>query len=403
MPAAVIFVNGILLSYLFSFNFSSDTELKLLALPNFLAVIFIVPAALASDRLGKKRIGTAGLICTVTGYILITLAGSLNGIAAKQAIVAGIAVFGIGFTLFASSWLALLFPIIPQNIRGRFFGKVRTSFRAVTLVITLLTSLVLSKYSADWILQALMGFFTLMLLLRLVIYLRLPELEKKRSKQESIKHRLLYILRAPKFISYCLYMFTVSLAIGSCPFLFGLLEKDILHFTKSEIIMLGTLLLTGEIGGFYSGGKAVDHLGPRCLLVICQIAITIATLLFIFRESFPFEIMITMGFITMLWGFISAALSIAVVSELLGLIPPDNKSLSTAFATMVLIGGVVLAAMLAAKAIEYSLIPSWDFLGHTMSVYDTILLVCAATSIFALLLIRIVPFIPVHAADSPIS
>ena len=132
------FNNGLLLAYFSYLNVPSTTILLLLALMPLAQFAFMLPFSFLADILGKKIIGNIGLISSLFGFVLLIFASILPENFLIWIIVAGIVLFGIGTAMTFGNWFALLHPIIPEKIRGRFFGRLRLTWQFIGIVLTLL-------------------------------------------------------------------------------------------------------------------------------------------------------------------------------------------------------------------------------------------------------------------------
>ena len=404
VPALSFFTNGFMLTYFSILGFTSATTLFLLTLQNLIYLPILLPAAIMSDRFGKKNIGKTGLISTVIGYLLLTIAGSMPAIAIKHTITAGIIFFGLGIATFTSSWFALLSPIIPENIRGRFFSKLRISWQSVCIFITLTMSILIKKYSSVIMFQAFLILATALLIIRVILYLKIPEIDQLKTEPKSTLQSLRKVISTPNFMPFCAYVFLISLCTGASPWIFSLLEKDILLFDNDQIILMGTLLLIGAVAGFFIGGKMVDRVGARYVFLACHLSFGITLCVFPMREWLPFSLITTMAVGTILFGLIQGASSIAITSELLGLIPKENKSLFTTFAIMLQTGGLAASGLVISKILDLNILSnSWQLLGQTMSEYDAILLGCSLAITLLTVTLGLVPSIIGNARWIPLA
>ena len=82
----------------------------------------------------------------------------------------GIVVFGIGSAMTLGNWFALLHPIIPENIRGRFFGQLRLTWQSIGILFTLIVIYILELYPTLGMYQAILGVITILMLLRMFFY-----------------------------------------------------------------------------------------------------------------------------------------------------------------------------------------------------------------------------------------
>jgi len=388
----LIFNNGILLAYLAELGMASATILQLLALPTFIGFIVLMPAAFLSDRFGKKKLGTIGLLATALGFVLIILAGQLSFRWGNVFVGTGIAVFGIGFALFSSNWFALLEPLIPPHIRGSFFGKVRMSFQAVAIVFGLVVTVILDRYATITVYQSILGMVLLLLIVRIFYYLKIPEIDRHKPSDSSFLEAFKEILRIPGYVPFCSYAFLLCLFTGACPWVFGLLEMDVLHFSASQLVLMGNLLFGGSLAGFYLGGKLIDRYGTKPVFLLCHFSYGLILFLFLFRGFFPWPVIVTVGLLTCCFGVVQAASGIGLTTEMMALIPQTNKSLSTALNLSLISGGTALSALMSSKIIDLTILnKSWQFFGQTMSDYDSLLLGCGMMIVLLIVTLGLIP------------
>ena len=132
------FNNGLLLAYFSNLGIPSSNIIILLSLLPLSQFVFIVPSSYLSDIYGKKFIGSIGLVFCIFGFLLLMNANSFSEYYIFWILGIGIVVFGTGTAMNIGSWFALIHPIIPENIRGRFFGSLRFTWQSVGFIFTLL-------------------------------------------------------------------------------------------------------------------------------------------------------------------------------------------------------------------------------------------------------------------------
>jgi MFS family permease len=119
----------------------------------------------------------------------------------------------------------------------------------------------------------------------------------------------------------------------------------------------------------------IDRFGTKYVFLCCHFGFGIILLLFLCRNLFTDEIRIVVGILTILFGMVQAASSIAMTSETLALIPPENKSLATGLWFTLYSGGTGLSGILSGQALELGVFnESWIWLEQSMSSYDGLLL-----------------------------
>ena len=114
--------------------------------------------------------------------------------------------------------------------------------------------------------------------------------------------------------------------------------------------------------------------------------------LFLLRDTFKFEYIFFVGTLTILFGIVQAASSIAMTSETLVIIPEANKSLAVGLWFTLFSGGTGLSGILSGKALELKVFSaSWTLLGQNMTSYDVILLIFATMVLLMTVTLGLIP------------
>jgi MFS family permease len=139
-------------------------------------------------------------------------------------------------------------------------------------------------------------------------------------------------------------------------------------------MMMGTLLSVGTIAGFFIGGKMVDRLGAKPVFQSGRIIFSLALSGILLRNFLPLPLITTVGLFSFFCGMSQGSTGIASTSELLALVPPKNKSLSTGFNMTLAALGISLAGLLNGQLLKMKVFPArWMFFGQTQSDYDILL------------------------------
>lgn len=371
----LFFKNGFLLSYLLNLGFKSSDVLILLSLPSIIMLLLLVPFAYYADRYGKKKIGASGIILTILGFFLINMAGFFNVRISIRWIVCGIAIFSIGLSALLSGWFALLSPLVPEAVRGSFFGTLRVSWQIYAIGCSFVLTFILEKTASIGTYQLILAFFTCLLILQKVLYSKIPEIEKPKFQKKSIGKIAANIPQIPGYLPFCAYCFLLMLATGAWPVTMGLLEKNVLSFSDDTIVFMGTMLFLGSMVGFYAGGKMVDKFGTKMVFLTVHFSYFLFLFIVLLRGWVPISSISYFGFLTFVLGLIQAASSIALVSEMMALAPPENKSVIISLCTALQVGGAGISGLVSGKLIEYGMLAeTWDFRGLVLSNYDTLIL-----------------------------
>ncbi|PCJ52028.1 MAG: hypothetical protein COA79_24950 [Planctomycetota bacterium] len=393
--------NGFILSYLSKFNIASDKILLLLSISEAIIFLLVIPAAFMADRIGKKIVGFTGILFNLIGFSLLL---SLNYFKDNSFNIAFLAftIYGIGFTLFSATWMPMLKPILKEEERGKFFGRLRSTWQIVAIITTFFITYILSIQQGIKTFQLILVGVIILAAIRLPLYCTIPELEKNTSKGESFFTSVKSVIHIPKYLSYCCYLFLLMLFTYCIPSLLFLLEKDKLGFSADQIIWMGNLLAIGSIIGFATAGKLIDSYGTKPLFLFCHLFFAFIISLILFRSLSPLPIFFTMGFLTFLFGFTLAALSIAKTTELLHLIPEKNISLAGALGVSLFAGGSALSTMISSKILSLKLLNTeWVLFGITMNEYDTILFGCCLMILMLTVTLGLVPSVVGKSKDYP--
>ena len=166
-----------------------------------------------------------------------------------------------------------------------------------------------------------------------------------------------------------------------------------LLWSKVEIVFIGNLLVVGALAGFFLGGRMIDRFGTKYVFLCCHFGFGIILLLFLLRNLFTEEIRIVVGILTILFGMVQAASSIAMTSETLALIPPKNKSLATGLWFTLYSGGTGLSGVLSGQALELGVFnESWIWLGQqSIRSYDGLLLLSVTMVLLMTVTLGMIP------------
>jgi len=368
----LLFGNGFMLAYVLRLGVPTYRILFLFAIMPLIGMVLTLPFAYLADLNGKKRIGGTGLAVSIAGFFILPLAAFLPNHAA-WCLTTGILIFSIGNTANGASWFALLSPIVPEEIRGRWFGQMRTAWQTTAIIFSLGLAVLLRHCQELYIFQILLAATGVLMMVRLLFYTQIPELEPVNPPRDGFWRALAAVLRIPGYLRFCMYIFLLSFATTGLGLL-GLLEKTVLGFSDSQLLLMGNLLSIGTVAGFFIGGKMVDHLGAKSVFSAGHVVFALALAGVLLRGSLPLPLIVTIGLLSFFCGAVQGATGIASTSELLALIPPENKSLSTGFNLTLLAAGASLAGLLNGQLLKMDVLPAqWTLFNQPMSAYDVLL------------------------------
>jgi MFS family permease len=406
MLGVFLFNNGFYLNYFTKLGFSSATFAMLSAIPGLIGGFLVLPFAFLSDRIGKLRLALAGQVMVVASVVLMMAGGWGAARIALPLVILSLLVFCVGGSLQGAGWFALLSPIIPAAIRGRFFGRLRVTFLTVSILFTMLITGVLKITQSMVAFQGLLAVVVLAGIARFFTYARIPELEREvgnaNIRKQSFRKACIQVFAIPGYIQFNSYVFLITLLTAGVPLVFGLMQKDVFRFSESQIMLVGNLLLAGNMAGCGLGGRAVDRFGTRKVFFFAHLAYAIVILVMLSRHWMPWPLVVHACVCSFLFSLVAAAAGVAISSEVLALIPSSNRSLSTAVNMSLTSWGIALAGIFVSRSIgSHVFSPEWDFLGQRYSAYDSILFGLTALILIMLAANRLVPKIAAKAGFLP--
>jgi MFS family permease len=396
---SLVFTNGLMLLYLGALGMEPAGIIRALAIPAGAAGLLIIPLAHVCDRLGIKRVGALGLLLTIAGYAGIAGAAWFDaGPPALVLAVAGIVVFASGYAMFSAGWFALLAGIVPPDVRGRFFGVLRFSWQAVAIAFSSAVTPLLSGPSQLRMFQVVMALLLLGQIDRLWQYRRIPEVTGPRPPRVGLPAALGEIVRAPRYMGFCSYLFLLYLFTANAPALFALIATNVAHLSARTVTLLGVALMAGNLAGFAVGGWAVDRIGTKVLFLLCHLGFGVLLMLYPFRAALGAEAW-AMAALNLGFGTVSAASTIAITTEMLALAPPERKSLSTGVCQTLMSAGSAMSGILASGAIASGMLRDrWTFLGQEASAFDALLVLDAVVVVLLVVTLGLVPSVVGKAA-----
>ena len=386
------FNNGILLLYMAVLGVNPIRILIYLAIPNMLSSVFRLPSAYFADRYGKKRLGLIGLFLTVLGYSAIPFAGSFPLRTAEVLLVSGFTVLAIGKTLFACGWTAMLSPLVPEDRRGRVFAFMRFLFQMGNIGMAGICAYVLSENAPVNRFQIITGVLAAGLLIRFILYRGVPELERQHKHPESFAQTMGQVMRINGYVGFCSYIFLLTLFTAGCGSLFAFVEKNVLALSSGLVVLLANIGMVGGIFGLFLGGRAIDRWGTKYVFFTCHFGFGLGILGFLMRGVSPLPLLVTLGGVHFFLGAVITASGIAITSEILALIPSENKALSTSLGISMMLGGTALSGIISAAILKMNILKeNWTFLEREMSQYDAILLAYAVMIFLMVMTLGLVP------------
>ncbi len=382
-------VRGLGLLYLNALGVGAGGIVALLSASFLVRGLLSIPAGYWADRAGKRRLGVAGQLLSIAGFGLLAAAPWVPaGWPLVAAAGAGIGIFAAGTALFGGGWFALLSPLLPAAERGRYLGRMRFIRQLAAIAFGVLVAAWLSEATPLAIFQLVFAGLTLCLVIRLLFYRWIPELEATAPGRPGFTAALREVLAIPGFRPFCALVLAMHLAVGALPMVFGLLELEVLAMGDALVWWLGVAITGGHLAGSLSAGSLVDRAGSRTALAVCQGTFILSLVLFLSRGWGPPVFWRALA-ASALFGLARSALDLTVTTELLARVPRANKALATSFCSTVIYLGESLVGLLVARALTLAALGSLAPAGGWPTRYDAVLMVLVT------LLVALLPLAPV--------
>ncbi|MBF0199303.1 MAG: MFS transporter [Planctomycetes bacterium] len=396
------YYNGFMLAYMSKLGLAGDQVLLLLGIPTTIAAICSIPLAYLGDYLGIKQMGVIGIVGSILSFFLFWLCSFLPQSITFWGLFFTLCLHGLSMASTGSGWFALLRPLIAKEERGWFFAKLRVSWQVVGVIVGFAITALLKRGNSINTYQAVVLGLFFALIIHLLLYKKIPDITEKQTKKEPILKVLSWLISLPEYLAFGVYLLFIALCTGSFPWLIGLLEKEHLGFSDSNLISMGICMSMGSIAGFYFGGRLVDRFGCKPVLILAHLSYAIILTLVILRAFLPFDSIYNFGLINAAWGLVAAAAGIALTSETMVLAPIKNQALAISLLGTFSQIGIALSALFSAKLVSIGVFADqWSLFGCDLYNYDALFFLITLATILFLVTLGLVPSVLPKASHLP--
>jgi len=370
---------------------ASETIIGLLAALIPMSVLIQVPLARDVETRGKKRLLIPAWALTAAISVPLVLIPFLP---AARSLRLGVLVAVVALTALMRqpalvAWMPLLSDIIPTDIRGRFFGRMRTAWQSSALILTLSIAMLFGKEAAWWQFQVVFSIGILSVLVRLPIMRRIPELAPRPEARN--RGRFSFVgeaLRDRSFACFAVLVGLVSLmAMAMSPHVVVYM-RDVLAY-RDDFIIVSTqaLPLLGAITTLVLWGHLADRIGTRAILIFTSVGTALTTLvwLFIVPGSVAGQVVLAVSLFAR--GLMQAGFGIAAVRFVYGALPRNNKTGYLATHTVAMSLGLGLGPLLAGLVLNHTSGFGVSLLGLSLDNYKVLFAATALGMVLPLALL----------------
>ncbi|MBD2778454.1 MFS transporter [Iningainema tapete] len=238
------------------------------------------------------------------------------------------------------SWMAAL---VPERLRGRYFGFRNSAVSLMSLMAVPLLGLAVSKYPGG----TLQGYGVVLVLGIVLGLISLgcqlfmtdvnPQLEQVESSPAELEgwEAVFSFLKDANFLKFLLYSGLWSFAVNvSAPF-FNLYLLDELRIDVSVVTIYNSLGAGANLLMLVYWGKLADRIGNRPLLVIVGVLVALTPLLWLLAGTNAIFLWVWFPLLHLLHGATWAAIDLCSSNLLMGVAPLANRSIYFAIAAAV--------------------------------------------------------------------
>jgi MFS family permease len=238
------------------------------------------------SRRGKKRTMVPLYLAGLPFLVVLAILPSFLRAAAPHHLVVAVALtltgYGVCRALGIAGWFPAINDNVPDEIRGRFFGKLRTSWQLMVVAYTALAGWFLGRHPAAWQFQVLFGVSILANLAMSYGITFIPEAPLATPPAgASFWRELAAPFRDRLYARFLLFGALFNLAVGlSGPFALRCM-KHTLGAGDNFVIWMDTVASIGAAATLPLWGRLVDRFGGRAIFALMVPAFALLNLLWL--------------------------------------------------------------------------------------------------------------------------
>lgn len=323
-----------------------------IAIPGVMRVLQIPISIWIHPAKGKKFL----LLCWALFGILMGFVALIPSISHNSGFVLRLTVITIILAFLinlagATFWFPLLHDIIPENFRGRFFGRLRAIWSTTLFVATICSGLFLGSSPETWQFQVVILVGVLLVFLRNSLVVRIPTPSKALAMQDDFshfRHHLKSITRDRQIGIFSFYFVMLGSCAGFLSHPLVLYMRNMGFSVRNNIVVFGFTTL-GMVLALFFGGKAIDSLGTRRIFLLVHSTIFCMLLLLVGVPFISYKYLVfLLSIIFVISGAAVAVSNLACTSQLFYFAPERGRALFLSLLNIFLFLGPSVAALITA-------------------------------------------------------
>ena len=349
----------------------------LTAVGNFLGALALFPGAKLIEMVGKRKPVVVWSGGGVARFMLLFMALIPLFVVEPFAAIALIVVFN-GIRAFAANlanpaWTSMVADIVPDAIRGRYFGSRNMAMGIAALIIVPIAGRIITTGNMQW--GDVAGYQIVLILAFAVgmVSTALFQKIKEPKPSESITHKhqkgdlRKAIAHSPGFLGLVVSAFVWNLSLQVAAPFFNVYLVDAFGASTATIgVLIGVSSLTALFGQRIFG-RLLDTRGSIWVQLVCGFTIPVLPFAWMFITA-PYQV----GFINALGGFIWAGYNLATFNLLLILTPDEQRPRAVAlYQTAVFVSAVIgpLLGGYLADAVNFQILFGISVVGRLIGMF----------------------------------
>jgi MFS family permease len=243
------------------------------------------------------------------------------------------------------SWLSWMSTLVPDEIRGRYFGLRNSALSLFTLLSTILGGFYLDWFKKEFpdlpatrSFEILFGLAVVLGSISILFLLKQPETARETKSENHLQKRLKAPFKDGNFRKLLRFAVLWSFGVNfASPFFIVYMLKG-LELSYSLVSIYTVTSAIADLLGMWAWGHFSDQLGNRAVIIINSIVATVLPFLWIFTNTSPFAIFLFIPLLHLVGGFSWAGYNLCSVNLVLRIAPKEGNSVY--FATWNTVNGI---------------------------------------------------------------
>lgn len=231
------------------------------------------------------------------------------------------------------AWLSWMSSLVPDEIRGRYFGLRNSALGLFTLLSTILGGFYLDWFKAEFpdlpltrSFEILFGVAVVLGGISILFLLKQPEPAAETKSENHLRERLKAPLKDHNFRKLLRFAVLWSFGVNfASPFFIVYMLQDLqLSYTLVSIYTVSSAM--ADLIGMWAWGHFSDQIGNRPVIILNSFIVTVLPFLWIFTNASPYSVFLFIPLLHLIGGFSWAGYNLCSVNLVLRMAPKEGNS-----------------------------------------------------------------------------